>query len=299
MTTQKWLQQNTERLDGRTVAISGATGGLGRELVFLLASLGADLILLDRNREKSAALGDEVMERFPACRVRLITVDMEDMEAVKYAADALEADLPDYLILNAGAYHIPRHLCSTGLDNVYQINFVSPYYLARRLLPLLRARGGKVVAVGSIAHTYTKFRPDRVDFADCQKSSKAYGNAKRQLMFALWGLAERGEGLAITHPGITLTGITAHYPKVIYALIKHPMKIIFMKPRRACLCILRGLFADCERNEWIGPRFFGVWGLPKKTRLRTCSEEESEAICQEAERLWESLREENGKRDKK
>lgn len=289
MTTKKWIQQHTKRLDGRTVAISGATGGLGRELVFLLASLGADLILLDRNRAKSAALGNEVTSRFPSCRVELLTVDMEDMEGVKRVADRLEETPPDYLILNAGAYHIPRHLCSTGFDNVYQINFVSPYYLARRLLPVLRARGGKVVAVGSIAHTYTNFHPEQPDLADCPKSSKAYGNAKRQLMFALWGLAGEGEGLAVTHPGITLTGITAHYPKAIYAIIKYPMKLIFMKPKRACLCILGGLFADCGRNEWIGPRFFGVWGLPKKTCLRTCSEEEADAIRQAADALWERL----------
>lgn len=288
MRTAKWIKQNTARLDGKTVAISGATGGLGQALCRHLAALGADLILLDRNRSKSAALANDLCAQFPTISIALITVDMENIEAVRAAADALERTPPDFLVLNAGAYHIPRHRCSTGLDNVYQINFAAPYYLARRLLPHIRARGGRVVAVGSIAHTYTRFCAEDADFSDCTKPSKAYGNAKRQLMFALFEEAANG-GLAITHPGITQTGITAHYPKQIYALIKYPMRVIFMRPRRAALSILRGLFEDCGKNEWIGPRFFGIWGLPKKKMLRTCPDGEAAAICRAAEELYQRL----------
>lgn len=52
MNVQKWLAANTAPLAGQRVALTGATGGLGRELCFYLAGLGAELILLDRSREK-------------------------------------------------------------------------------------------------------------------------------------------------------------------------------------------------------------------------------------------------------
>ena len=289
MSLSKWISKNTGALSGKTVAVSGATGGLGQELCRHLASLGAALILLDRNMQKSHALAEGLRADFPSLSVSHIEIDLEDIRAVRRAADELAARPLDYLILNAGAYSIPRHLCDTGYDNVFQINFLSPYYLARALLPHLRARGGRVVAVGSIAHTYSVTDPADVDFRTRQKASLVYGNAKRYLMFSLYGLTDADGSLSVTHPGITLTNITAHYPKPLFALIKHPMKVIFMSPRKASLCILRGLFEPCGKGEWIGPRFFSVWGMPQKRPLRSCDKTEAETICHTAEQLCRVL----------
>ncbi len=287
MRIKKWVKQNTESLEGKLVAVSGATGGIGRELCDLLASLGASLVLLDRNMTKSLALAEELRGRYPDLTISHISVDLEKMDMVKEAAEQLKALPLDFLILNAGAYSIPRHTCETGYDNVFQINFVSPYYLARTLLPSLRTRGGKVIAVSSIAHNYSKADFRDVDFATRKKASLVYGNAKRFLTYSLFALGESHREIAIVHPGITFTNITAHYPKLIFGLIKHPMKVIFMKPRKAVLSILKGMFENCGKNEWIGPRFFNVWGTPKKKPLRTATPEEARAIAQIAERMDE------------
>ena len=134
------------------------------------------------------------------------------------------------------------------------------------------------MAVSSIAHNYSKADPTDVDFATRRAPSKVYGNAKRYLTFSLFSLDEYRGVISIAHPGITVTNITSHYPRVIYALIKYPMKVIFMNPKKASLSILYGLFAETQKNEWIGPRFFNVWGLPKVKTLKTCSQEEAEKI---------------------
>ena len=203
------------------------------------------------------------------------------------AADALICENIDYLILNAGAYSIPRHECSSGYDNVFTINFVSPYYIARRLLPTVTANGGRIVAVGSIAHTYSQIDLQDIDFSTRKKASLVYGNAKRHLMYAFFALDDRH--LAVAHPGITQTNITAHYPKLIYAIIKYPMRVIFMRPRRACLSILCAMFEECRDTEWIGPRLFDVWGLPKKRALRSCSQDEATTIAESAEKIYEEM----------
>ena len=276
-------------LSGNVIAVSGSTGGIGVELCKHLAFLGAELILLDRNQKKAEALQRRLEKDFPAVKIRRIPMDLEEMASVKAAVcELLKAPL-DGLILNAGAYHIPRHKCDTGLDNVFQINFAAPYYLAKTLQPHLSSRGGKLVAVGSIAHNYSETDPEDIDFSTRSKHSLAYGNAKRFLMFSLYGLYEGKEGLAVVHPGITFTNITAHYPKVIFAIIKHPMKVIFMRPRKASLSILCGLFEDCHENEWIGPRLFGIWGFPKKSLLRTCPPEEAAAIRQMTDKVFDTL----------
>ncbi len=287
MSLKKWISENTTSLSGKVVAISGSTGGLGRALCMHLGALGASLVLLDRNIKKSTALAEELRRIYPEISIKHLTVDMTDIPSVKSAADALIEMEIDYLILNAGAYSIPRCTLDNGYDNVFTINFISPYYLARRLLPTLRARGGKVVAVGSIAHNYSKIDERDVDFSTRKKASLVYGNAKRYLTYSLFDLADEG-GIAVAHPGITFTGITNHYPPLIFALIKHPMKVIFMKPKVASLSVLSAIFTDCKRGEWIGPALFDVWGMPRKKPLRTAKPAEARKIVEIAEKIYES-----------
>lgn len=290
MRTDAWIKKNMPSMAGKTVAISGATGGIGQELCRHLASLGATLLLLDRNSERSNAWIEKLKTEFPALNARHLRLDLSDFETVRSVTKELLASPPDYLIFNAGAYHIPRFTCNTGHDNVFQINFVAPYYMARTLLSVMKERGGRIVAVGSIAHNYSHIDLEDIEFLTRPQSSKVYGNAKRWLMFSLFGLNESGT-IAIAHPGITLTNITAHYPKWIYAIIKHPMRVIFMSPRRASLSILAAMVQDAKENEWFGPSLFDIWGLPKKKVLRTCSADEAAEICQVAESIVKKLQE--------
>ena len=269
MTVKKWLLQNTRRLDGKTVAITGSTGGLGLALSAHLLRLGASLLLLDRNEARSQENRKRLLDIAPDASVRTLRLDLADIENVRRVTEELVSSPPDIFIHNAGAYSIPRYTCVTGYDNVYQINFASPYYIIRTLLPALRARGGHVMVVGSIAHRYGKLDESDVDYHTRTAASSVYGNAKRTLMLALYALfrEETEATLTVTHPGITATGITAHYPKIVFALIKYPMKVIFMRPRRAVLSLLAGVLTPCEEDEWIGPRLFDIWGLPKRSRL--------------------------------
>lgn len=288
MTTKAWLRKHTSSLTGKRIALFGSTGGLGQALARHILALGGALIMIDRNQEKAATAEARLCAEFPDAQICRLSADLSDMDTVRALCDELMTAPPDAIIHNAGAYHIPRKICKTGYDNIFEINFAAPYYVTRTLLPLLRAKGSRIVAVGSIAHNYAKTDPADVDFRSRTKHSLAYGNAKRHLTYALFALQKEYPDLhvAVTHPGISSTGITAHYPKWIYAIIKYPMKWIFMKPRRASLSILYGLFTDTEPNEWIGPSLFSVWGSPKKKPLRTADTEETVRIAAVAEEIY-------------
>lgn len=292
MTTKAWLEKNTVSLQGKTVAISGSTGGLGKALCAHMAALGvARLILLDRNAGKAEALKNALTQRYPDLCVEFVLTDLADMHSVENAATTLETQPIDALILNAGAYAVPRFITSSGYDNVFQINFVSPYYITRRLLPRLREHGGRVVVVGSIAHNYSKSDAEDMDFSSRRRASLVYGNAKRYLMFSMYELFrdEVAASLAVAHPGITFTGITAHYPPWLFAIIKHPMRVIFMRPHMAALSVLRGVFAPTGEREWWGPWLFDVWGRPRRRTLHSCSAKECRAIAARACHIYEKM----------
>lgn len=295
MNIKTWIDNNTKSLMGKTVAITGSTGGIGTELCQYFAALGANLILLDRNKSRSEEHERKLKSAYPDINVCCHSVDLEDMDSVKVVTEVLKNKNIDIFIHNAGAYSIPRHKCSTGYDNVFQINFASPYYIIREILPVLRSNGGRAVIVGSIAHNYSHINADDVDFSNVTAASKVYGNAKRYLMFSLFELFknENNASLSVTHPGITFTNITSHYPKVIFALIKHPMKLIFMPPKIACLSILRGVFESTEHSTWIGPSLFNIWGMPSKKRLNTVAPDEIAKIAEIAEKVYGVCNEED------
>lgn len=283
----RWFSRHTHSLQGKRVAVCGATGGIGEELCRYLARLGAELWLCCRSEQKAQALMDVLRVDHPDLVAHFVPLDLEDAISVNAAAEILAQTPPHVLIHNAGAYAIPRHTTAQGVDNVFAINCLSPYVLTERLLTAMAALGGRVVCVGSIAHNYSKIDPADTDFATRTAASKVYGNAKRHLMLALYEEFEgvKGVTLSVVHPGITLTGITDHYPKWLYRIIKHPMKVIFMPPRRAALSVLRGVFEPTAYGEWIGPRWFNVWGLPRKKKLRTFTRDEARMAFYAVERL--------------
>lgn len=291
MNYKKWLLKNTTALSGKTVAVTGSTGGIGIWLCKYLAALGANLVLMNRSKTKTDEQIDDLKSEFSNISIKFVPLDLSDIKSVKAATDTLKADCPDVIIHNAGAYSIPRYITDCSFDNVFMINFLSPYYMTKILLPYLSQKGGRVVAVGSIAHNYSKTNPENIDFRDIKAASKVYGNAKRYLMLSFYKLFENENRvkLSVTHPGITFTNITAHYPKLIFAVIKQPMKIIFMKPKKAALSVLKGVFENTEFGTWYGPSVFDVWGLPNKKRLHTFKNEEAEAVFLAAENCFDRV----------
>lgn len=288
MRREEWLKQNTESLKGKTVVISGSTGGLGSELCTLLAKLNADLVLLDRNKELSNKNKKRLEWINKNITVKCISANLADINSVEKAVSELKKIKIDYLVHNAAAYNIERCVLDTGLDNVFQINFVAPYFITKALISQLNKQKTRVIVVGSIAHRYSKTDPSDIDFKTRKKAELVYGNSKRYLMYAFYRLFKNQSGatLSVVHPGISFTNITAHYPKLLFAVIKYPMKIIFMKPKKAALCLLKGFFCETKANTWIGPKILDIWGYPSITAINSANIAESEQIFTNAEQIY-------------
>ena len=293
MNVKKWIEKNCNDLTDKRIVISGATGGIGIHISTILASLNANLVFLGRDSDKTEKLKIYLQSLYPNIKIDIIDADLSSFENVKNCVENLKKyNKIDAIIHNAGIYNVPIYTTDFGFNNVFSVNFLAPYYITKQILPLLeKSDMAKVVIVGSIAHNYSHIDVNDIDFSTRKKPSKIYGNSKRFLMFSMYELFRNINkvNLSISHPGITSTNMTNHYPKFIYAIIKYPMKIIFMSPKKACLSIIKGLFDNTDYHNWIGPKISNIWGSPKKMRLKTCTESESKKIFEIAENIYNSL----------
>lgn len=293
MNQSKWIKKNINDLTGKNVVVTGATGGLGKELCFLLAKLGANITLACRNKSLADKLANELKTQYPTTLVDFVSLDLSSLDSVKTCINEFKKlDGIDVLVNNAGVYNVPLKKLDSGFNNIFTINFVHTYYLTKQLLPLLEKRQNSVcITLGSIAHNYSKIDETDIDFSSRKRASKIYGNSKRFLMFSMFELFKNSKvRLSVVHPGITLTNMTSHYPKAINWLVKFAVGLIFPSPKNACLNILYGTSHYTNKNEWVGPRGFDIWGKPKLKKLKTCKPQEYQKICEIADKVYKNIK---------
>lgn len=284
MNYKKWLKENTKDLKNKTIVLTGSTGGLGQEIANFLGMLNANIILADRDFEKSSKLKENLLKKYNIS-VKQIKLDLQNLDSVTNFITEVKKQNIDAIIHNAGVYNLPTN-DEQNYYTINKVNYLMPYYITKSLLPELKKSSlARVVVVGSIAYEYAKFNPCDPEHLMCKKPNKIYGNSKRCLIYSMFELFknEKSVKLSIVQPGVTPTNITRHFPKFVRGIIKLPMKMVFNSPKKSSLCVIKGLFEDLNYNEWIGPKYFGVWGKPKKSSLKQISNEEILQIFQDAE----------------
>lgn len=290
MNVKKWIKQNTQSLKGKTIAITGSSGGIVSEMIKLIANEQISFIFINRNKEKTEKQILELKQINPNLKIEFVECDLADFQSVKTAVQLLKQKNIDILFLGAGVYNVPRFKTDIGYDNVFQTNFLSHYFIVKELLSVIKRCNGKVVAIGSVAYNYSKIRQEDIDFSKETKHSKVYGNSKRYLMFALYELAKKENiNLSIVHPGITLTDMTNHYPKCINWLVKIGIKLFFTPKITAILPLIKGLNDDTLPFEWIGPSIFNIWGRPIIKQIKNVKSEEINKIFEIADKIINNI----------
>lgn len=137
---------------GRTVAITGAAGGIGQALCRYFAGEGAAIAALDKN-EQVAAFAAELTRA--GCNTVPYVVDVGDRMAVEKSFAAVASDLGpvDVLVNNAGFSQHSIFARSDPASWQHEVNgnLNSAYYCAHAVLPGMQARGsGSIIAIGSV-----------------------------------------------------------------------------------------------------------------------------------------------------
>lgn len=136
----------------KVVAITGAAGGIGRELCAFFGGHGAAVVALDKS-DGVLALADRLRQQ--RIRIEPAIVDISDAAAVgaAFAAAAAALGPVDILINNAGVTRHPtlEHTTPAGFREDVDVNLNAAYSCAHAVLPAMKARRrGAIVNVGSV-----------------------------------------------------------------------------------------------------------------------------------------------------
>jgi NAD(P)-dependent dehydrogenase (short-subunit alcohol dehydrogenase family) len=200
-------------LRGRTVVVTGASAGIGAAAARRFGELGADVAVVGRSREKTAAVAAQVGGR-------AYVADFASFDSVRALAAELVAahERIDILANNAGAMFPARQVSGAGHEMNIQVNHLSPFLLTHLLLDRLTASPeARVINTGS-----RSYRRGRLDLDDLNGTGVRYGKLRAYAAAKLAGLlcmrefARRMAGTTVTtstfHPGAVVTEVTRDSP---------------------------------------------------------------------------------------
>jgi len=192
----------------KTVLVTGATDGIGRETARGLLAQGWHVFVHGRSRPKAERGASELTAARPGWEATPVWGDLSRMaEVVALAQQALElAPRLDALIDNAGVFETRRRVSDDGFEMTMAVNHFAPFLLTRQLLPAVLAAQGRVVVVSSMAHQSGRIDLEDLAFSRGYDGYSAYAASKLANILFTRSLAHRLEGTGVTanalHPGV-------------------------------------------------------------------------------------------------
>lgn len=226
-------------MEGKHVAITGPTTGIGRASALALAARGAKLTLFCRNPDKADALVQEI-RNIDAPDPAVIVMDMADLASVRRAGEEFVSENTqlDVLLNNAGVVNTSRKETVDGFEETLAVNHFAPYLLTGILLPvLLNTAGARIVNVSSDAHAFVK----DMGFEDMHaqkayKTFREYGRSKLANILFTRYLSAMLEGRDITvnclHPGAVSTSLGTQNGGFFSTLLPKLLKPFFRTPEQ-------------------------------------------------------------------
>lgn len=189
----------------KTALITGASGGLGAEFARIHASMGDNLVLVARSKDKMDLLKNELEAKYPV-QVYVIAKDLSDSEIVRAIRDELELQniQVDYLINNAGFgdFGFFANCDWEKQEEMIRLNVIALTYMTRLFLPgMVERKFGRILNVASTA----AFQPG--------PTMSVYFATKAFVLSFSEAIANelQGTGVTVTAlcPGATETGFKA------------------------------------------------------------------------------------------
>jgi NAD(P)-dependent dehydrogenase (short-subunit alcohol dehydrogenase family) len=269
---------------GKTVLVTGGTGGIGKATAAGLAAMGARVGITGRDPARTWAAAADVATASGNPAVDPFAVDVSSQAEVRRLAGEVLAAYPrlDVLVNNAGGFWATRRVTADGLDRTFAVNHLAPFLLTRLLLDRLKASApARIVTVSSGAHT-----TGQIDFGDLQgerrySGQRAYSQSKLANVLFTYELARRLDGTGVTatvlHPGVVRTGFAAEDPPPMWKALLPLVRLFLKTPEQGAATSI--YLASSPQAEGITGTYFA--GCEPKTSSRSSYDTATAA------RLWQ------------
>ena len=201
--TLKEKEYPVETVENQVILVTGATDGLGKSVARDFASRGSKVLLHGRKPKKGEVTVQEIRDATGNEKVVYYNADFSSLTGVRMLSDQIQADQErlDVLINNAaigaGSRLSRREESSDGFELRLAVNYLAPFLLTHRLLPLLHnSAPARIVNVASAGQQPINF--DNVMLEDEYDGLKAYRQSKLALVMFTIDLAENLVGAGIT-----------------------------------------------------------------------------------------------------
>jgi NAD(P)-dependent dehydrogenase (short-subunit alcohol dehydrogenase family) len=203
-------------LKDKTVVITGATTGIGRETALAIGRMGARLALVARDPAKGSALQQE-LARAGNSNVTVYLADLSLMAQVMRVGREIAAAHPaiHVLVNNAGGIFTNRTETAEGMEMTFALNHLNYFLLTHLLLPSVKAAAqqdgeARIVNVASAVHALGKIDFDNLNMTSRYVGIRQYCNTKLMNILFTAELAKRLHGTGVTanslHPGSVGSG---------------------------------------------------------------------------------------------
>ncbi len=198
----------------KTAVITGADGGMGSEITKAVAMAGYHVIMVCYTSFKGEEKKSRIILDTGNEDIEVVQADLSSMESVVDAVDKIKDKTPSVELLMNNAGTMCTHYVRTedGFEHTVAVNYLAPYLLTRRLLPIMH-EGSRIVNMISCTYAIGKIGPHF--FTKGREGSffriPIYSNTKLALWLFTRELSELVKGRGITvnaaDPGIVSTNI--------------------------------------------------------------------------------------------
>ena len=277
-----------QSMAGKTVLITGGTGGIGKATALGLAARGARVAITGRDAERAARAAEEI-RTVATAPVEVFVADLSSQREVRrLAGDVLQTlDRLDVLVNNVGGFWNSRRLTVDGLAYTFALNHLAPFLLTNLLLERVKESGrARVVTVSSGAQAM-----GRMDFADLQaersySGQRAYNQSKLANVLFTYGLAARLTGTGVTanalHPGVVRTAFGAEDPGPLQGFLTPLVQRWMKSPDQGAQTSIH--LASAPELETVTGQYFAN-SRPKKSSKRSYSQADADRLWQLSTRL--------------
>jgi retinol dehydrogenase-14 len=268
----KMGQFHSRPMAGRTVLVTGGTGGIGKATALGLATMGAHLAITGRDRGRAEDAAREIRAAGGG-QVDVFVADLSAQSEVRRLAQEVLRSLSriDVLVNNAGGYWNTRHVTADGLERTFAVNHLAPFLLTSLLLHRLEQGGpARVVTVSSNVQAMGRIDFDDLQGARSYSGARAYNQSKLANVLFSYELARRLQATSVTanalHPGLVRTSFGAEDPGRVQRLFTPFMRPFMKAPAQGAAASVH--LASAPDLEQMTGRYFAN-SKPKRSSKRS------------------------------